>query len=268
MHRIDTPTAQADKFGPGKNGFTGGNPQTGELPTALDADFFDSIQEELSNVIEGAGIVLKKAERNQLMKALTALTPGRLLNVQTLTQSGTYTKTPGTNLIFVRLWGAGGGGGNTSVVGGGGSGAGGGYCEGIFDASYFNTTTFIVGLGGVAVAGNTQANGGSGGRTQFGNLIGASGGGGGGSIATGGIPDLGANRLAVYGQSGQGSQGGIGGVGGATFGSFGGLPHASSTGDAGSFPGGGGAGGTKIATSQYFASGAGANGLIIIEEYS
>lgn len=181
-------------------------------------------------------------------------------------QSGTYTKSPGTHLIFVRLWGAGGGGANTSVVGGGGSGAGGGYCEGIFDASYFNTTTFIVGLGGVAVAGITQANGGSGGRTQFGNLIGASG--GGGTCATGGIPDLGANRLAVYGQSGQGSQGGIGGVGGATFGSFGGLPHASSPGDAGSFPSGGGAGSTKISTSQYFASGAGANGLIIIEEYS
>ncbi len=36
MHRIDTPTAQVDKFGAGKNGFTAGNPQTGELPTALD----------------------------------------------------------------------------------------------------------------------------------------------------------------------------------------------------------------------------------------
>ncbi|HHH0832373.1 TPA: hypothetical protein ACPY5W_004314, partial [Yersinia enterocolitica] len=26
MHRIDTPTAQVDKFGAGKNGFTRGNP--------------------------------------------------------------------------------------------------------------------------------------------------------------------------------------------------------------------------------------------------
>lgn len=31
MHRIDTPTAQTDKFGAGKNGFTRGNPQTGVL---------------------------------------------------------------------------------------------------------------------------------------------------------------------------------------------------------------------------------------------
>lgn len=58
MHRIDTPTAQKDKFGAGKNGFTGGNPQTGELPTALDAPFFDSVQEEISSVIEAAGIIL------------------------------------------------------------------------------------------------------------------------------------------------------------------------------------------------------------------
>ncbi|MGX2009878.1 phage tail protein, partial [Enterobacter asburiae] len=55
MHRIDTSTAQVDKFGAGKNGFTGGNPQAGELPTALDADFFDSIQEELAAVIEASG---------------------------------------------------------------------------------------------------------------------------------------------------------------------------------------------------------------------
>lgn len=73
MHRIDTPTAQADKFGAGKNGFTGGNPQTGELPTALSADFFDSLQEELCAIIEGAGLALDKAKRNQLVTALPIL---------------------------------------------------------------------------------------------------------------------------------------------------------------------------------------------------
>lgn len=73
MHRIDTPTAQVDKFGAGKNGFTAGNPQTGELPTALDQDFFDSIQEELTAVIESASIALSKASRNQLLAALKKL---------------------------------------------------------------------------------------------------------------------------------------------------------------------------------------------------
>lgn len=35
MHRIDTKTAQKDKFGAGKNGFTRGNPQTGTPATDL-----------------------------------------------------------------------------------------------------------------------------------------------------------------------------------------------------------------------------------------
>ncbi|NKG32130.1 RNA polymerase beta [Erwinia rhapontici] len=73
MHRIDTSTAQVDKFGVGKNGFTAGNPQTGELPTALDQDFFDSLQEELAGVIEGASIALSKTSRNQLLTALKKL---------------------------------------------------------------------------------------------------------------------------------------------------------------------------------------------------
>ena len=73
MHRIDTPTAQTDKFGPGKNGFTGGNPQTGRLPTALNEDFFDAIQEEMAGVVEAAGVVLDKAKHNQLLTAIKAL---------------------------------------------------------------------------------------------------------------------------------------------------------------------------------------------------
>lgn len=70
MHRIDTPNAQKDKFGVGKNGFTNGNPQTGELATELNADYFDSVQEEMCNVIEGAGLTLDKAKTNQLQMAL------------------------------------------------------------------------------------------------------------------------------------------------------------------------------------------------------
>lgn len=73
MHRIDTPTAQADKFGPGKNGFTGGNPQTGRLPTALDQDFFDAVQEAIVRVIENAEIPLIKGDHGQFNEALTKL---------------------------------------------------------------------------------------------------------------------------------------------------------------------------------------------------
>lgn len=73
MHRIDTPTAQKDKFGAGKNGFTRGNPQTGVQATALDDDYFDAVQEEIVGVIEGAGIALNKANRAQLLTALKKL---------------------------------------------------------------------------------------------------------------------------------------------------------------------------------------------------
>ncbi|MBD8180199.1 hypothetical protein IFU25_00645 [Pantoea agglomerans] len=94
MHRIDTSTAQKDKFGSGKNGFTGGNPQTGELPTALDQDFFDSLQEEICGVIEGGGIALAKADHGQLLKALKAMFPVSSLFGNKLTASG-YQKLPG-----------------------------------------------------------------------------------------------------------------------------------------------------------------------------
>lgn len=73
MHRIDTPTAQVDKFGAGKNGFTRGNPQTGVPATALDDDYFDAVQEELAGIVEAAGIVLDKTNRAQLLAAIQHL---------------------------------------------------------------------------------------------------------------------------------------------------------------------------------------------------
>lgn len=72
-HRIDTPTAQKDKFGAGKNGFTRGNPQTATPATDLDDDYFDMLQEELVGIVESANITLDKAKRNQVVTALKAL---------------------------------------------------------------------------------------------------------------------------------------------------------------------------------------------------
>ena len=70
MHRIDTPTAQRDKFGEGKNGFTRGNPQTGTPATQLDYLYCDAIQEEIANAIELAGIKLDKSKHDQLATAI------------------------------------------------------------------------------------------------------------------------------------------------------------------------------------------------------
>ncbi|EIW9880850.1 phage tail protein [Salmonella enterica] len=73
MHRIDTKTAQKDKFGAGKNGFTRGNPQTGTPATDLDDDYFDMLQEELCSVVEASGASLEKGRHDQLLTALRAL---------------------------------------------------------------------------------------------------------------------------------------------------------------------------------------------------
>lgn len=97
MHRIDTPTAQADKFGAGKNGFTRGNPQTGVPATALDDDYFDAIQEELAGIVEATGIVLDKSNRAQVLAAIK-----KLIGSETDTK---YLKT-GNNLVEIKNAGA------------------------------------------------------------------------------------------------------------------------------------------------------------------
>ncbi|MCO4156912.1 phage tail protein [Citrobacter amalonaticus] len=76
MHRIDTATAQKDKFGAGKNGFTRGNPQTGTPATDLDDDYFDMLQEELCGLVEAAGLVLDKGKHNQLLDSLFRIGAG------------------------------------------------------------------------------------------------------------------------------------------------------------------------------------------------
>lgn len=96
MHRIDTPTAQKDKFGQGKNGFTRGNPQTGTPATQLDYFYCDSIQEEIANAIESAGFVLDKTKHDQLATAIKEfVSKGSVkLNSSTNSESETEAATP------------------------------------------------------------------------------------------------------------------------------------------------------------------------------
>ncbi len=99
MHRIDTPTAQVDKFGAGKNGFTRGNPQTGVPATALDDDYFDAVQEELAGIVEAAGIVLDKTNRAQLLAAIQHLITLGIPDLEdaSLTQKGIVQLSNATN---------------------------------------------------------------------------------------------------------------------------------------------------------------------------
>lgn len=99
MHRIDTPTAQVDKFGAGKNGFTRGNPQTGVPATALDDDYFDAVQEELAGIVEAAGISLDKSNRAQVLEAIRYLIAEGIpeLKDASLTQKGVVQLSNATN---------------------------------------------------------------------------------------------------------------------------------------------------------------------------
>jgi len=88
MHRIDTPTAQADKFGPGKNGFTNGDPATGRRATDLNSDMWDAVQEEICAVIEKSGLALNKDQHDQLysaiIKIITSKIPDALIRSKNL----------------------------------------------------------------------------------------------------------------------------------------------------------------------------------------
>ena len=99
MHRIDTKTAQKDKFGAGKNGFTRGNPQTGTPATDLDDDYFDMLQEELCSVVEASGASLEKERHDQLLTALRALLLSRKNPFGDIKSDGTV-----KTLHFLKRW--------------------------------------------------------------------------------------------------------------------------------------------------------------------
>lgn len=230
MHRIDTKTAQKDKFGAGKNGFTRGNPQTGTPATDLDDDYFDMLQEELCSVVEASGASLEKGRHDQLLTALRALllsrknpfgdiksdgtvptalenlgllgginssTVGRLLNVQKFSSSQTYTKTPGAKFGIVEAVGGGGAGGSpaqnaSGYTSGGGGGNSGCYVRFLVDLSSVDSVSCIIGAGGTPVA---QQGGGIGGDTAFGSYATALGGNGGLLLASATSPNI------IYGMS-------------------------------------------------------------------
>lgn len=76
MYRIDnataiTPIPAPAAVGPNPNYFfTKGNPGSGIPATVVDDDWANAVQEEICGVIEGAGILLDKTKRNQLLTAL------------------------------------------------------------------------------------------------------------------------------------------------------------------------------------------------------
>jgi hypothetical protein len=222
---------------------------------------------------------------------------GRLIGIRviTATGSGTYTPTVGTSWIVMEMVGGGGSGGGAASSSGqvspAAGGGGGGYLLKKLTAS-FSGASYSVGTGGTAPsAGNNAGN--SGGNTTFTDTSGspvtytAGGGPGGtagasssgasmnnpvaGGTATNGdinIPGGGSGGgwrfSGTNGNGGNGgdSQMGRGGHERPTYGT------GSNPGNAGTGYGGGGGGAATGGSGQSAAGGAGANGVIIIREYS
>lgn len=69
MKRIDSGNEVADKFGAGKPGFADGKTE-GQDPTNANSDWFDDVQEEISNAIEFDGTALDGSDKTQLLAAM------------------------------------------------------------------------------------------------------------------------------------------------------------------------------------------------------
>lgn len=208
--------------------------------------------------------------------------PGRLLNVQKFSASGTYTPTPGTNTVRVRAIGGGGGSGGTSttasgtcsVTAGGNTGT---YGEGIY--SITPGATVAVTIGAAGAAGAIAGNGGSGGTTSFGAYLTCPGGQGSVlngtaippygvfsslvvNVATGGNIVNGYERLGSNGMAMQPGQG-FGGSGAP--GQFGG---GAQSGNVGLGYGSGGGGVFTGQSTSGVVGKAGVGGYLIVEEYA
>lgn len=111
----------------------------------LPAAFFNTLQRELVNIVQEAGLVLGPNNDAQVLAAIQSLFgSGRLLNVKTSTSSGVYTPTIGTTHIEILLIGSGGGGAAATTSTTAATGAGG-------NADSWLRAALITGFSGVTV---------------------------------------------------------------------------------------------------------------------
>lgn len=255
-------------------------------PTAEDGSYFEADWANdwdgfFARVLNVAGVtpngIVDDGMSSQLYTALMTATPGRLLNVRTLTSSAIYTPTAGTKAIKVTLTGGGGGGGGcqasstSATFSGAGGGAGGTVIAWITSpASSYSVT---IGAGG---AGGVGANAGSaGGNSVFGTLTAGGGGGGQKTSVTstpGGLSGTATGGLInIRGGDGSDGQSGtyfVTGNGGSSFWGGGGRAGAAG-GTVAKAAGSGGGGAYDVAVSgTSYTGGAGAAGILVVEEYS
>lgn len=214
--------------------------------------------------------------------------PGRLLNVQRITASGTYTPTAGTSRIVVEVVGGGGAGGGAASTASGQVAVGGGGGAGAYVKALISSVPSSVAVTIAAAVAGTNGNGGAGNTTTFGAYASAPGGSGGPTRASAtapaafltlgaagaSAPTVGAGATTIIatpgapGTPGLGTEAGVfvaGGYGGGTP-----LGHAqgAASRDAPANSGAGGGGAGLVAPAAAQAGGTGAAGCVVVWEYA
>ncbi|MCF7770444.1 phage tail protein [Achromobacter pulmonis] len=67
-----------NKFGPGRDGFTDGDPIAGRVSTDLEADWFDALQEEVAAVAEYGGVALNPSDNTQVLQGILRIIAEKL----------------------------------------------------------------------------------------------------------------------------------------------------------------------------------------------
>lgn len=261
------------------------------------ASISDLIDVDTTGVSDGEVLSWVAANNRFETAAPGSAASGRYLGTQILTGAGTLTTVAGTNRVVIEGVGPGGGGSGADAPSAGAvcvgrSGGGGGYFLKELTAN-FEGGAYSVGTGGVAGAAANGA-GGAGSDTTFTDTAantytaGAGGGGstpfsatneyitnlgGSGGVATGG--DL--NIPGQHGSAGHNAPGGVsafsspGGDSKMGYGGAGrrvGTANTSQAGSTGTGYGGGGSGGCCNGTAAAVAGGAGADGILLVHQYS
>jgi hypothetical protein len=253
-------------------------PQNG-APTRVSGDGTNITQSP-----ENIGAATSSTQAMQLGQAT-----GRLLSTQGFFTAGTstYTPTAGTARVRITCIGGGGSGGgagatSTGQVAAGGGGGAGAVTVGSFAVATVTGLTVTVGAGGAAAS----ATGNVGGTSAVGGVISAQGGSGGGvgnatspptisAGGSGGAPGIGGNIFGGAGGAGgagicSAATNGIGGAGGQSYLSGGaGNQVGTANGNNGQSCGAGGGGAINNTAGQVArASGSGATGVVLIDEYA
>jgi len=251
--------------------------------TRVEKDWLNTIQDEIVNVIEAAGLTLKTASTETGRQLLAATQVLRAPSITYKTSSGTWTKPDGLTTLKVTVIGAGGGGSGSQTADGGfggNGGAGGGATIKTYSTSELNATeAYVIDTGGSGgAAATTGSNAGS---TTFKSLTATGGHGGlyGAEMGVSATPGAGyGGDLNLRGMTGgfglsnvasdvaHDSQGGFGGgpalLGGSTT-----SVQQDVAGSNGTHYGMGGGGGGAKQDASGTAGGDGAGGLIIFEEF-